>query len=390
MNMSDINFWSKFYWENDLIGIKNLRNLLDNENPENLAKNIVEKVTKIDVDYFQEASEYSLSYRPSIQNDKKFSKLKKEIGDKKKNINLVDFISILNEKENGYIFYYYLLLYKKTSSTLDETIRKKIKKYDEKIINYLKSKLIKDTENNKNNKNFYFIGKELNRLVDEKYKSQMLVLNFYMQSKYEDWFKKNLNIIINQHSFLFFNSNYLLQCNSTEMLKWYKYLKENVLEDEIKKFNGKLSAELIVIKNNAKENQLVILENFINLNPIDYQGSFRKVLFSGNEDREGIEYWYSIITMRLKDKKIFFDNVWESKESRDGKVNYEANLDCELINFMLKEMAKNYNSKEIENLDFSKTFISNENVNEILKTKLRYYLLDNKLESKKVIKGTKI
>ncbi len=135
--MSDINFWSKFYWENDLISIKNLRNLLDKENPENLAKNIVENINKIDVDYFKETSEYSLSYRPSIQNDKKFSKLKKEIGDKKKNINLVDFISILNEKENGYIFYYYLLLYKKTSSTLDETIRKKIKKYDEKIINYL-------------------------------------------------------------------------------------------------------------------------------------------------------------------------------------------------------------------------------------------------------------
>ena len=176
---------------------------------------------------------------------------------------------------------------------------------------------------------FYFIGRELNRLVGEKYKSQMLVLNFYVKNKYEDWFEKNLSNIIKQNSFLFFNTNYLLQCNSTEMLRWYKYLKENISEEEIKKFNGKLSAELIVIQKNVKEDSLVILENFINLNPIDYQESFRKVLFSGTEDKKGIEYWYSVITMRLKDKKIFFENLWENKESRDGKVNYEANLDCE-------------------------------------------------------------
>ena len=134
---------------------------------------------------------------------------------------------------------------------------------------------------------------------------------------------------------------------------------------------GSLSAELVEIYSIVKKENLKELENFIQLNTVDYQHSFRKVLFAQIENVENINYWYETITFTLSDKKFFFEEIWKKTDSQDGKVNYEANLDSELINFITKEMSKYYDMKSIEKLDFSEMFISNENVNDVLKTKIR-------------------
>ena len=94
--MLDLKLWTKLYWENDQNHWTNLANELKDKNPYEYAMEISKRIQKINDDYFKECSEGSSGYYPTIETDKKYKKLKKELGEKSKQISIKDWVEQLN------------------------------------------------------------------------------------------------------------------------------------------------------------------------------------------------------------------------------------------------------------------------------------------------------
>lgn len=369
--MLDVSLWSKFYWENETNHWKNLANELKQENPYEYAIKVCQRIQKINDDYFQECSEGSPGYHPSIELDKKFKSLKRDLGDKIKNIPIKNFILQLKEMENkGVIFFYYFE--KQTQLKEGTKIVSYLDNYNEVIINYLKGAVVKETDEKELILKNRLLENELTKILEvSTEKNIKFVLNFFDSERYTDWFKKNLDYIISYKSFIVYNAH-LIDETKEDMIEWSQFLKKNTKKDSLAFLNSNLLGYL-----NYFEQENRAIELIKNL-PVEYGSAFKSLVFSDLNTVSMLEKWYELVLRDKTHERDFYNQIWKNQEE-SMKLSMKLNQDSLLLDFLANKMSKVYSREEVENFDFTQSIINNENMQEIMQKKLAYYHLDNKL-----------
>lgn len=383
--MLDLKLWTKLYWENDQNHWSNLANELTVKDPYAFAMELTERIQKINDDYFQECSEGSSGYHPTVETDKKFKNLKKALGEKSKQISIKDWVNELNTvREKAVLFFYYF----SQQTRLKEKVQiiSMIPNYNQSIIDYFKNEIIKsDKEQDKDKvendfaKIFNSLNNELQRIAEEgKSKSNQLILHFFNNGRKEEWFKTHLTKIVLFPIFLYFNAHLLEETNE-DLTQWSQYLKNNASEKSLIQFNSNLISYLNMFDN---EDRFVA---FTNLLPIEYGEAFKKLIFSDLNTLEQLEKWYAFVVKDETNPRLFFNKIWLAQE-KGVRITTKLIPESMILDFIADKMSVIYSKEEIKNFDFTQSLIVNDNLQEVMNKKISYYYLENKLNKSNSIK----
>ncbi len=139
--MLDLKLWSKLYWENENNHWKNMAQELENNSPYDYARELATRIQKINDNYFQECAEGSPGYYPTVELDKKYKKLKKQLGDQSQQISIKDWANEIKKVgEKSILFFYYFA--KQTEMKEKVQISSLLKNYNSTIISFLKNSFI--------------------------------------------------------------------------------------------------------------------------------------------------------------------------------------------------------------------------------------------------------
>lgn len=376
--MLDIKLWSKLYWENDLNHWKNIANELKNKEPYEYAMEVSNRIQIINNNYFKECSEESPGYYPSVEMDKKFKKLKKNLGDKSKQISIKDWVNEINKvEEKAILFFYYFA--KQTGMKEKGQISVQLNSYNEKIIDFLKNEFIKAEKPNLKN-----LDNELQSILSQQTnKNSQFIIKFYEEEKNEIWFKDNLNEISCFKTFIYYNIHLIEETNE-DLLMWSNYLNKNTNNQQLIQLNSILLSNLELFE---KEDRI---NNFSKSLPIDYWDAYKSLIFSEINVFSILEKWYDLVLREEKNEKLFFDEIWFHEE-KDNKITATLSNESILLDFIANKMSVVYTKEELEKFNFTNSIISNENLQQIMSKKISYYYLENKLSANnKKVKSKKI
>lgn len=363
--MLDLKLWSKLYWENDNNHWKNLSQELENNSPYDYAMELAARIQKINDNYFQECSEGSPGYYPTVETDKKYKKLKKQLGDKVKQISIKDWANEVNKSnEKAVLFFYYFA--KQTEMKEKTVLSALIKNYNNLIIPILKNDFLngKGTLNNLDNELQNILSQNSN-------KSNQFIVSFYNKEKEENWFQENLNELIDFRTFVFYNA-WLIDESKEDLTQWTTYLKKYANDKKLIQLNSTLISYLELFE---KEERLI---DFSQRLPIDYLEAFKKLVFSDINTFPVMQKWYETVTYKETEERKFFDKIWLPKEKG---IRITTNLSAEsvLLDFIANKMSLLYTKEELEKFDFKQSLISNTDVQDVMNKKISYYYLENKL-----------
>lgn len=364
--MLDLKLWSKLYWENETNHWKNLAQELATQNPYDYAIELATRIQKINDNYFQECAEGSPGYYPSVEIDKKYKKLKKQLGEKGKQISIKDWVNELNKvDEKSILFFYYFA--KQTDMKEKGQISVQLNQYNERIIDFLKSEAIKSEKPNLKN-----LDSELQSILSqETNKNSQFIIKFYEKEKNENWFKENLTEISGFKTFIYYNIHLIEETND-DLLIWSNYLNKNASNKKLIQLNSIILSYLELFE---KEDRL---NEFSKALPVDYWDAYKNLVFSDINVFSSLEKWYELVLREEKNEKLFFNEIWFHKE-KGSKITTQLSNESVLLDFIANKMSLAYPKEELETFDFTKSIISNENLQETMSKKISYYYLENKL-----------
>lgn len=363
--MLDLKLWSKLYWENDTNHWKNLSQELENNSPYEYAMQLAARIQKINDNYFQECAEGSPGYYPTVETDKKYKKLKKQLGDKTKQISIKEWANEVNKSnEKAVLFFYYFA--KQTDMKEKTVLSALIKNYNELIIPILKNDFLngKGTLNNLDNELQNILSQNSN-------KSNQFIVSFYNKEKEENWFQENLNELIDFRTFVFYNA-WLIDESKEDLTQWTNYLKKYANDKKLIQLNSTLISYLELFETEER------LIDFSQRLPIDYLEAFKKLVFSDINTFPVMQKWYETVTYKETEERNFFDKIWLPKEKG---IRITTNLSAEsvLLDFIANKMSLLYTKEELEKFDFKQSLISNTDIQDVMNKKISYYYLENKL-----------
>lgn len=375
--MLDLKLWSKLYWENENNHWKNMAQELENNSPYDYARELATRIQKINDNYFQECAEGSPGYYPTVELDKKYKKLKKQLGDQSQQISIKDWANEIKKVgEKSILFFYYFA--KQTEMKEKVQISSLLKNYNSTIISFLKNSFINgDTT-------IHNLDNELQDIMAQNNsKSNDFLIEFYKEESKKEWFKNNLEEIVDFRSFVFYNA-WLIDESKEDLKQWGQYLKENINDKKLSQLNSTLVSYLELFE---KEERLIELSQEL---PIEYYEAFKKLVFSDINTMPIMEKWYDIVLGSKREEKKFFNKIWLPNEKG---VRVTTNLSAEsiILDFICNKMSVIYTKEELENFDFRQSIISNDNIQDTMNKKLNYYYLENKLTANnKKVKQIKI
>lgn len=369
--MLDINIWSKFYWENQENHWENLAKQINHSDPHEAAINVSQKIKKINNDYFQECAELSLGYYPTVETEKKYKKLKKQLGDKVNNIDLNCFIDQLTlAGEKGNVFFYYF----EKQIQLDEKkdIILKLNHYDKTLVNYLKHKIILENDDKTLESYHTSLTNHLTSMVENEEEEKVkFVIDFFNKEKTQNWFKNNLNHILNYRTFLLYIANMIEYCEDN-IKDFTDFLKNNAENSKLIDVNTNI---LAYIESFTQEERFM---DFVKNMPLESSTAFKKIIFGDITTIQSLQKWYELVVVTEKTPKDFLEKVWNNPR-KGMKISFTIEPDSILLDFFAEKICHFYTKEEMENYNFTKAIIHHNNLQEIMQKKLNYYYLSNKL-----------